>query len=362
VDTHLDVHVAAAVDPVGGLLGVESFPTTPAGYHDLSGWLSSFGSVERVGSCSIRPVSRKRFGWSRRLIGHVGPPRAGMHDRARLLPMSAGRRVASIVVGATVTMPGFFALALPATAHPSPFETLTLDFLIGPKGLEIIDAAVVESSGPSYQPFPTSEFKRDVAVDVLNALHLSVSGVEIDAEMSVRYHEVGFLVRFYEPSLAATAPLSLNTAGLQEIVADRGLSHLRLSVCGVADGSDSPDQATFAGLDIQASQDSRLPAGPGRATACEVWALDPTDKPVSIVIKPQQVTLPTATTASTTTTTSDDTQSDDDGSPDSAAAQSGDEDGDGFPVGIVAIAVVPIGLAATGVVWYLRSRRARAAT
>ena len=49
VDTHLDVHVAAAVDPVGGVLGVESFPTTPAGYHDLSSWLSSLGPVERVG-------------------------------------------------------------------------------------------------------------------------------------------------------------------------------------------------------------------------------------------------------------------------------------------------------------------------
>ena len=49
VDTHLDVHVAAAVDLVGGLLGVESFPTTPAGYHDLSSWLSAFGPVERVG-------------------------------------------------------------------------------------------------------------------------------------------------------------------------------------------------------------------------------------------------------------------------------------------------------------------------
>ncbi|HET6832910.1 MAG TPA: IS110 family transposase [Acidimicrobiales bacterium] len=49
VDTHLDVHVAAAVDPVGGLLGVASFPTTPAGYHDLSSWLSSFGPVARVG-------------------------------------------------------------------------------------------------------------------------------------------------------------------------------------------------------------------------------------------------------------------------------------------------------------------------
>ena len=49
VDTHLDVHVAAAVDPVGGLLGVASFPATPAGYHDLSSWLGSFGPVERVG-------------------------------------------------------------------------------------------------------------------------------------------------------------------------------------------------------------------------------------------------------------------------------------------------------------------------
>jgi transposase len=49
VDTHLDVHVAAAVDPIGGLLGVESFPTTPAGYHALAAWLESFGPIEQVG-------------------------------------------------------------------------------------------------------------------------------------------------------------------------------------------------------------------------------------------------------------------------------------------------------------------------
>jgi hypothetical protein len=30
-------------------LGVRSFPTTPAGYHALSGWLGSFGRVDRVG-------------------------------------------------------------------------------------------------------------------------------------------------------------------------------------------------------------------------------------------------------------------------------------------------------------------------
>ena len=49
VDTHLDVHVAAAVDANGGVLGVESFATTPAGFADLHGWLAGFGELARVG-------------------------------------------------------------------------------------------------------------------------------------------------------------------------------------------------------------------------------------------------------------------------------------------------------------------------
>ena len=49
VDTHLDVHVAAALDGIGGLLGVESFPTTPTGHTALTGWLCGFGTLERVG-------------------------------------------------------------------------------------------------------------------------------------------------------------------------------------------------------------------------------------------------------------------------------------------------------------------------
>jgi transposase len=36
VDTHLDVHVAAVVDPNGGVLGIKSFPTNPTGYDDGS--------------------------------------------------------------------------------------------------------------------------------------------------------------------------------------------------------------------------------------------------------------------------------------------------------------------------------------
>jgi transposase len=45
VDTHADVHVAAALDPVGGLLGVKEFPATLAGYASLLGWLGGFGTV-----------------------------------------------------------------------------------------------------------------------------------------------------------------------------------------------------------------------------------------------------------------------------------------------------------------------------
>ena len=45
VDTHADTHMAAALDPVGGLLGVQEFPATAAGYGRLLDWLSGFGAV-----------------------------------------------------------------------------------------------------------------------------------------------------------------------------------------------------------------------------------------------------------------------------------------------------------------------------
>jgi transposase len=49
VDTHVDFHVAAALDEIGGLLGIESFETTEAGYRKLLTWLEGFGAVLRVG-------------------------------------------------------------------------------------------------------------------------------------------------------------------------------------------------------------------------------------------------------------------------------------------------------------------------
>jgi transposase len=49
MDTHADIHVAAACDPLGAVQGTESFPTTPAGWRRLLAFLVSFAPVEMVG-------------------------------------------------------------------------------------------------------------------------------------------------------------------------------------------------------------------------------------------------------------------------------------------------------------------------
>ena len=67
VDTHLDTHVAAALDERGGLLGVQSFAATGAGYKELQLWLEGFGTVDLVG---IEGTGSYGAGLTRHLLGH----------------------------------------------------------------------------------------------------------------------------------------------------------------------------------------------------------------------------------------------------------------------------------------------------
>ena len=115
MDTHADTHVAAALDPVGGLLGVREFPATAAGYARLLGWLGGFGTVCLVGiegtgsygaglarhvtAAGIRVVEvdrsdrqdRRRQGKSDPLDA-VSAARAAQSGRARGAPEGPGRR------------------------------------------------------------------------------------------------------------------------------------------------------------------------------------------------------------------------------------------------------------------------------
>jgi transposase len=84
VDTRSEVHVAAALDPVGGLVGTREFCATAAGYASLLGWLGKFGDVALVG---VEGTGSYGAGLARYLAAHgvrvVEVDRADRQDRHR---------------------------------------------------------------------------------------------------------------------------------------------------------------------------------------------------------------------------------------------------------------------------------------
>jgi transposase len=78
------VHVAAALDPIGGLLGVREFPATAAGYGRLLSWLGGFGTVCLVG---IEGTGSYGAGLARHIttagVRVVEAGRSGRQDRRR---------------------------------------------------------------------------------------------------------------------------------------------------------------------------------------------------------------------------------------------------------------------------------------
>lgn len=165
---------------------------------------------------------------------------------------------------------------LTASAHPSDFQTLTIDLIFGADGLETIDAAVVESSGPSYGPFPSSEWRQRVAEDVLDAMGLSGFPLSIDSELSERYHEVGFYIVFAEP-VSIDGLLRVETGSIQQIAREANLGTLKLSVC-----SDSPE--IFSQLEIDATSPGRGPTNPAERAPCEIWDIPVDDQPVAVTV------------------------------------------------------------------------------
>ena len=101
VDTHRDIHVAAALDQVGGLLGTATFATTPTGYRALLAWLVGFGpvaavGVEGTGSYGGRPgpaPERQRGAGGRGWAPEPAGPAPARQDRRRRCDRRGPRRV-----------------------------------------------------------------------------------------------------------------------------------------------------------------------------------------------------------------------------------------------------------------------------
>ena len=84
VDTHCDLHVAAVLDHRGGLLAIESFPTSALGNRQLELWACSFGDPAVFG---VEGTGAYGAGLTRHLLaqGHrvVEVDRPNRHSRRR---------------------------------------------------------------------------------------------------------------------------------------------------------------------------------------------------------------------------------------------------------------------------------------
>jgi transposase len=93
VDTHAELHVAAVIDEVGRVLGIESFEASTWGYGRLLGWMRSFGELANVG---VEGTGSYGAGLDRYLSAHgvqvvevVRPNRQKRRRRGKSDPLDA---------------------------------------------------------------------------------------------------------------------------------------------------------------------------------------------------------------------------------------------------------------------------------
>ena len=109
VDTHRDVHVAVALDRIGGRLGECSVPTTRAGYAELERWAAGLGTVRAFG---IEGTGSYGAGLARHLraAGHMvrevdRPDRSTRRRRGKSDPLDAEAAARSVLAGTATTRP-----------------------------------------------------------------------------------------------------------------------------------------------------------------------------------------------------------------------------------------------------------------
>jgi transposase len=257
VDTHLDAHVAAALDANGGVLGVESFPTTTDGFARLHTWLGSFGAVTQVGvegtgaygaglarflhRAGVRVIevdrpnrqARRRHGKSDS-IDAVEAARAALSGRATAVAKTADGAVEAIRV-----------LLI---AHRSGRETRTrclnqlrhLGFCAPDQLRERfrgLSVAALASTAAGLRPNPAGD-----AVVYATKLAMATLGrrvLDIDADGARLHDELTQLVTATAPSLLGLPGVGVHTAALlltaagdnaERLSSEAAFAHL----CGVA--------------------------------------------------------------------------------------------------------------------------------
>jgi transposase len=109
VDTHLDFHVAVAIDHLGRRLGESSVPTTVKGYEELLCWAQDFGPVRCAG---VEGTSSYGAGLARHLRARgievlevERPKRRRSRRHVKSDPSDAERAARAVLVGETSGVP-----------------------------------------------------------------------------------------------------------------------------------------------------------------------------------------------------------------------------------------------------------------
>ena len=96
VDTHLDVHLAVALDHLGRRLGTFSVPTTTKGYESLLAWAEGFGPLRCAG---VEGTSSYGAGLARHLramaipVMEIQRPLSAVTSGAKASPISSTPRL-----------------------------------------------------------------------------------------------------------------------------------------------------------------------------------------------------------------------------------------------------------------------------
>lgn len=109
VDTHAEVHVAAAVDQHGRLLGTTSVPSTAVGHARLTAWAQEFGVVDQVG---VEGTGSYGIGLTRHLLDQgvsvvevVRPNRQTRRRRGKTDAIDAETAARSVLAGTALGTP-----------------------------------------------------------------------------------------------------------------------------------------------------------------------------------------------------------------------------------------------------------------
>jgi transposase len=109
VDTHRDVHVAVALDPLGRPLGTRAVPTTPGGYAALAAWAHGLGELERVGIEGANSYGAGLTRWLRArgvpVLEVAHPARRVRDRRGKSDPVDAEAAARAVLAGEAVGLP-----------------------------------------------------------------------------------------------------------------------------------------------------------------------------------------------------------------------------------------------------------------